>query len=189
MPCVSDVGIHMDDAVADVIAEITCETVAVSLQKGGDWSVQPLKGGFCLDSKTLQRSNLCKVMVRRLQPTIVPDCLLAPHLAKDPLVTGASKVRFYAEVPVTNAEGLIVGSLVLADRKPLEDLPEMNLDDMPELLLRGETLTTAMSLLTTEMSVLTTEISGRAAMPEEQGKSITASTTDSATSFYDVAKQ
>jgi diguanylate cyclase (GGDEF)-like protein len=59
-----------------------------------------------------------------LDPTgatmVVPDATLDERFAGNPMVTGAPHVRFYAGVPLLNAEGHALGSLCIVDREPRE---------------------------------------------------------------------
>ena len=48
----------------------------------------------------------------------VPDALADPRFSTHPQVTGPSSIRFYAEVPVVNADGHAIGSLSIMDQIP-----------------------------------------------------------------------
>ncbi|HYE49883.1 MAG TPA: sensor domain-containing diguanylate cyclase [Azospirillaceae bacterium] len=71
---------------------------------------------------------------------VVEDAAADPRFAGNPLVTGEPHVRFYAGRPVRNADGMVVGTLCVIDRRPRRFGPEdrLALDDLAgwlELLL------------------------------------------------------
>ena len=52
--------------------------------------------------------------------TIVPDATRDPRFARNPYVTGAQGVRFYAGAPLLSNQGYPLGTLCVIDRKPRE---------------------------------------------------------------------
>lgn len=52
------------------------------------------------------------------QLMMVPDATQDSRFADNPLVTGASNVRFYAGAPLVTPEGHAIGTLCVVDRKP-----------------------------------------------------------------------
>lgn len=49
---------------------------------------------------------------------IIPDLTADPRTAANPLVTGEPHIRFYAGAPLRTAEGLVLGTLCVIDKKP-----------------------------------------------------------------------
>ena len=74
---------------------------------------------------------------------IVPDALLDPRFADNPMVTGEPHVRFYAGCPLKLPDGNFMGTLCLIDTRPRQlDYSKINLlRDLGKLteieLLRG----------------------------------------------------
>eukprot|EP00931_Biecheleriopsis_adriatica_P120038 TRINITY_DN95191_c0_g1_i1.p1 TRINITY_DN95191_c0_g1~~TRINITY_DN95191_c0_g1_i1.p1 ORF type:complete len:206 (-),score=33.14 TRINITY_DN95191_c0_g1_i1:142-729(-) len=126
----------MDDGITcfeyiliDLKHMFSCEICAVSLQtQDGNWLVHAQHGWLGQSWLGLKESKLFKVCVRRNMQLIVPDTVDASFLRKDPLVEGDPKIRFYAEMPFNGTDGTIAGSLILADRRPLEELQRQGMD-------------------------------------------------------------
>lgn len=75
---------------------------------GVDIAENPLNVGFC------------PVVVAKGNILIVPDTLADEHSATNPIVVSKPSVRFYAGVPLTTAEGYILGTLCVVDYVPRE---------------------------------------------------------------------
>ena len=60
----------------------------------------------------------CDTTIRGEEPLIVPDLALDPRFAKNPFVTEAPHVRFYAGIPLSVAPGVRVGALCVVDMAP-----------------------------------------------------------------------
>lgn len=62
--------------------------------------------------------SLCSHAILREDIMVVPDALLDPRFADNPLVTGELHVRFYAGAPLALPSGLRLGTLCLIDHMP-----------------------------------------------------------------------
>ena len=109
------------------------EICVVSLQcENGDWKLHGDIDGWVQEH--MEDSRLFKVLLRRAMPTVIPDAQLSSHLKDDPLVatSGGLQLRFYAEVPLLDRLGKIIGALILADRKPRPE--DLHGSDLLELM-------------------------------------------------------
>lgn len=63
-----------------------------------------------------------------LEPFVftVEDATADPRFADNPMVTGDTDIRFYAGIPVSDPEGLLVGTLCVLDTVPRKLTPEQN---------------------------------------------------------------
>ena len=60
----------------------------------------------------------CAHTIQDDEPLIVPDAAHDPRFAGNPLVTGAPHIRFYAGVPLIDADGYALGSFCIIDQSP-----------------------------------------------------------------------
>jgi len=60
----------------------------------------------------------CSHAILRDEPMVVPDTHLDARFRANPLVTGAPHVRFYAGMPLSDANGYRLGALCVMDREP-----------------------------------------------------------------------
>jgi PAS domain S-box-containing protein len=75
----------------------------------------------------------CLRTLRGDSALIVPDALLDPHFANEPLVTGDPGVRFYAGMPLIAASGERLGTLCVIDFKPRAGLEAGQLEAFEDL--------------------------------------------------------
>ena len=68
-------------------------------------------------SETPRDQAFCNYVVADDAPLVVEDATADPRFQDNPLVTGELGLRFYAGVPIQNAEGITLGSLCVLDQK------------------------------------------------------------------------
>lgn len=69
-------------------------------------------------SQTPRTISFCGHTVLKEDTLIIPDTHSDPRFADNPMVLGEPFIRFYAGEPIRTKEGLIIGTLCVADRKP-----------------------------------------------------------------------
>ena len=117
----------------DRIVRIASEAfdVPIALVSLVDRDRQWFKSCFGLDVKETSRDMaFCAHAILENEVMIVPDALLDPRFADNPLVTGKPHVRFYAGCPLKLPDGNFMGTLCLIDTRPRQ------LDDSKINLLR-----------------------------------------------------
>jgi phosphoribosyl 1,2-cyclic phosphodiesterase/CheY-like chemotaxis protein len=117
----------------DRIIRIASESfdVPIALVSLVDRDRQWFKSCIGLDVKETPRDMaFCAHAILKDEVMIVPDALLDPRFADNPLVTGEPHVRFYAGCPLKLPDGNFMGTLCLIDTRPRQ------LDDSKIKLLR-----------------------------------------------------
>ncbi|QYF95231.1 GAF domain-containing protein [Massilia sp. PAMC28688] len=69
-------------------------------------------------AETPRDAAFCSHAILSEQGMVVEDALLEPRFAANPLVLGQPYIRFYAGVPVTDADGNRLGTLCVLDSRP-----------------------------------------------------------------------
>ncbi len=68
--------------------------------------------------QTARDISFCGHAILQSDIMVVPDALVDPRFADNPLVTGEEKVRFYAGAPLIAPSGHALGTLCLIDHRP-----------------------------------------------------------------------
>jgi len=115
----------------DRIARIASESfdVPIAIVSLIDRDRQWFKSCIGLSVKETPRDMaLCAHAILEAQLLIVPDALLDPRFADNPLVTGEPRARFYAGCPLKLPDGNLIGTLCLIDSRPRQlDSRKINL--------------------------------------------------------------
>jgi ribonuclease BN (tRNA processing enzyme)/DNA-binding response OmpR family regulator len=107
---------RFDRYTAGISAELDIPVALVTLV---DADRQWFKSRHGLDvTETTRDLSLCAHAI--LEPDVleVPDTLADPRFAENPFVVGEPRLRFYAGMPLTLADGSRVGTLCVADYRP-----------------------------------------------------------------------
>jgi len=85
--------------------------------------------------ETPREVAFCAHVVVLRKPLIIPDALLDPRFAENPLVTVDPRVRFYAGFPLILPNGSCIGTLCFVDTRPRQFPPEslIAFEDLAEM--------------------------------------------------------
>jgi GAF domain-containing protein len=88
-------------------------------------------------SETPREDSFCAHTILSGDLLLVEDAAADPRFADSPLVTGEPHIRFYAGVPLVDAEGNKLGSLCVLDRQPhsLSDEQKKALEALARLVV------------------------------------------------------
>jgi phosphoribosyl 1,2-cyclic phosphodiesterase len=104
--------------------------VPVALVSFVDSNRQWFKSRRGIDAvETPREMSLCAHAILGHDVMEIPDTLADPRFADNPLVSGGPRLRFYAGMPLTVADGSRVGTLCVADYRPRR-LDETELDEL-----------------------------------------------------------
>ena len=67
---------------------------------------------------TVRAISFCTHAIEQEETMIVPDATNDARFADNPMVTGATNIRFYVGVPLRSPHGMPLGTLCVLDQKP-----------------------------------------------------------------------
>lgn len=111
----SDSAPSLERIVTIAAASLNAPTAVISVL-GTDTQWHAARFGLELDSVPIEQS-FCAVAVRNDDGMVVPDAPRDPRFARNPLVEHGG-IRYYAGVPIEDAEGRRIGALCVIDTKP-----------------------------------------------------------------------
>jgi phosphoribosyl 1,2-cyclic phosphodiesterase/CheY-like chemotaxis protein len=118
---------RFDRYTAEIAAALDVPVALVSLV---DSNRQWFKSRRGIDTvETPREMSLCAHAILGRDVMEIPDTLADPRFAENPLVSGGPRLRFYAGMPLTLADGSRVGTLCVADYRPRR-LDEAELDEL-----------------------------------------------------------
>ena len=119
------------DEIARLAARLShCSASAISLI---DSERQWFKAQIGLDLRETSREvSFCAHAILDTGPLIVRDATTDERFRDNPLVTGEPGIRFYAGIPLQNAEGYCLGSLCVLDQQP-RDISAEELETLTSL--------------------------------------------------------
>ncbi|MGC5799481.1 putative bifunctional diguanylate cyclase/phosphodiesterase [Sphingomonas sp. NFX23] len=80
---------------------------------------QTFKARIGLDvCETARDVSFCAHAIAQTDILVIPDALLDPRFATNPLVNNSPHIRFYAGVPLRSPGGFAIGSLCIIDHRP-----------------------------------------------------------------------
>ena len=116
-----------DKIVAFVAAEFDVPICLISLlDRDRQWFKASVGASVCETSRDI---SFCGHAIMARDIMEIPDTVLDPRFADNPLVTAAPHIRFYAGAPLILSSGIVLGTLCIIDTKP------RRLDDIEKAIL------------------------------------------------------
>ncbi len=113
------------------------------------------KQGLAAD-QTPRNISFCGHTVLKEDTLVIPDAQADRRFADNPMVLGEPFIRFYAGEPIRSQEGLIVGTLCIADRKP-RMFTDLNRESLKGLARMVENEVSLMDVIKLQCELLNTK--------------------------------
>lgn len=122
------------DPVVRIAAHMFDVPVAAVNMIGSDQVFFAASHGVRMDEVDVARDvSFCAHAITQDEVMVVPDAALDDRFHDNPLVTGATQLRFYAGVPLRSPEGHALGALCLIDKRPRSDFSDEDRTRLLEL--------------------------------------------------------
>jgi len=126
--------------VFDIICDLASNALkspiaAVSLlDEDREW----FKASVGLAQNEVPRSvSFCAHAIMSKEPMVIMDTLLDKRFQKNPLVTGAAKIRFYAGAPIVAPTGHILGTVFVFDTQPRNSCDVATLEKLSNVAMKN----------------------------------------------------
>lgn len=124
------------DIICDLASNaLKCPIAAVSLI---DEDRQWFKASVGLAQNEIPRNvSFCAHTIMSKEPLVVPNTTLDKRFNKNPLVTGAANIRFYAGAPICTSRGHILGTVFVFDTRPRESCDIATLEKLSNVAMKN----------------------------------------------------
>lgn len=103
-----------------LLASTICgvETSTISFMDENRQFHKSKTGGIVGGSHTEREVSFCKHVIDQHDMMVVPDAAKDERFCNNPYVTGGTRIRFYAGVPITTSDGFVIGTFCVIDNMP-----------------------------------------------------------------------
>ncbi|KAG9410500.1 hypothetical protein AC1031_018541 [Aphanomyces cochlioides] len=124
------------DIICDLASNaLKCPIAVVSLI---DEDRQWFKASVGLAQTEIPRNvSFCAHTIRSKEPMVVLDTLLDKRFMKNPLVTGAAGIRFYAGSPICTPSGHVIGTVFVFDNQPRQSCDLATLEKLSNVAMKN----------------------------------------------------
>ncbi|WP_353191300.1 EAL domain-containing protein [Pandoraea pnomenusa] len=130
----SDRALPSLDAVVQIAARMFHVPVAAVNMVGDDQVFFAAATGFTTQGVDMSRdASFCAHAILDGDVMVVPDAQADERFHDNPLVTGATNVRFYAGVPLLSVGGHALGAICIIDTQPNHHFSDMDCERLREL--------------------------------------------------------
>lgn len=124
------------DIIADLASNaLKCPIAAVSLI---DRDRQWFKASVGLAQQEIPRNvSFCAHTIHSKEPVVVLDAIMDERFDRNPLVTGAASIRFYAGAPICSPTGNILGTIFVFDTRPRDSCDVATLEKLSNVAMKN----------------------------------------------------